>query len=90
MEQIHIALTVLGGLAISWMSLSNLTNPIVKYGLESNLYKFESQGYSTSYYQTFHLHVILSPKNLIPGQDYYYRVGGLDSTTITWSSMIKY
>ncbi len=83
MEQIHIALTALGGIAISWMALSNLTNPTVKYGLESNLYKFNSLGYSTSYYQTFHSHVIINPESLIPGLDYYYRVG--DPTIPSWS-----
>jgi len=73
MEQIHIALTMLGGIAISWMSLSNLTNPTIKYGLEFNLYKFNSQGYSTSYYQTFHSHVIINPLDLHPAQEYFYR-----------------
>ncbi len=82
MEQIHIALTALGGLAISWMTLSNLTMPTLKYGmsipsrlrpsingLESNLYtvEYKAQGYSTSYYQTFHSHVLVNPLNLIPG-----------------------
>lgn len=98
MEQIHIALTALGGLAISWMTLSNLTMPTLKYGmsipsrlrpsingLESNLYtvEYEAQGYSTSYYQTFHSHVLVNPLNLIPGQDYYYRVG--DKEFNIWS-----
>jgi hypothetical protein len=83
MEQIHIGLTVLGGIVISWMCQTNLSNPTVNYGLESNLYKYIDSGYCTSYYQTSHCHVLVPGSNLYPGSEYYYRVG--DKLTQSWS-----
>ena len=69
-QQIHLALAGITTLAISWMT-SNITNSIVKYGLEPNIYNYTGKGYSTSYYESFHHHVVL-PDNLKPNKDYYY------------------
>lgn len=73
-QQIHLALASISTLAISWMTLYNTTNSIVKYGLESNVYNYSEKGYSNSYYESFHHHVILSD-NLKPNKNYYYIVG---------------
>jgi len=78
-QQIHLAFAGLTTLAISWMTITNISNSIVKYGLEPNIYNYTGKGYSTSYYESFHHHVVL-PDNLKPNKDYYYIVGNsLDS-----------
>ena len=60
-------------------SINNLTtqkltekfsNSIIKYGLEPNTYNYTGQGYSTSYYESFHHHVVLSD-NLKPIENYF-------------------
>lgn len=77
-EQIHIAFagSDLNGYpstySISWMNLIKPSDSVVKYGFNSNNYIFKSNGYSQSYYETWHNHVILSELN---NTKYYYVVG---------------
>lgn len=78
-SQIHIALAgvdsqgVSNGMAVSWSTVNATNTATVKYGLQSGQYTFVSQGYSVSYYQTFHHHVVLP--NLKPSTTYYYIAG---------------
>lgn len=71
MQQVHIALVNLYSIVISWMTINN-TNSIINYGLTSNNYNMTASGFSSSYYETYHHHVILD--NLIPSQKYYYKI----------------
>ncbi len=80
MQQIHIALVSLYSIVISWMTQNN-TNSIVNYGLTPSNYDLMATGYSTSYYETYHHHVIL--ENLKPNQKYYYKINDDELTFIS-------
>lgn len=85
-EQIHVALSgsdfngYPSTYAISWMNQLKPSDSTVKYGIESGKYIYESKGYATSYYETWHNHVVLNNLNM---STYYYIVGS--TTHNVWS-----
>jgi len=79
-SQVHIALAgknnngIANTMAISWSTINDTNQHLVKYGTESGDYTLVSTGYSKQYYKTFHHHTVLSP-SLKPNTRYYYIVG---------------
>lgn len=79
-NQVHIALAgknnkgIVNTMAISWSTINNTEQHLVKYGIHPGDYTLSSKGYSKQYYKTYHHHVILSP-SLRPTTRYYYIVG---------------
>lgn len=79
-NQIHIALAgknaynIANTMTISWSTINNTQQHLVKYGIQSNNYTLISNGYSKQYYKTFHHHTILSA-DIQPNTLYYYIVG---------------
>ena len=79
-NQVHIALAgknnkgLVNTMAISWSTINNTEQHLVKYGIHPGDYTLSSKGYSKQYYKTYHHHVVLSP-SLAPNTRYYYIVG---------------
>jgi acid phosphatase type 7 len=79
-NQVHIALAgkndkgLVNTMAISWSTINDTQQHLVKYGFHSGDYTLYSNGYSQQYYNTYHHHVILTP-TLQPNTRYYYIVG---------------
>ena len=78
--QVHIALAgrneygLSNTIAVSWSTINDTSEHIVKYGTSPGKYILNSVGYSKQYYETFHHHTVLS--NLLePNTRYYYIVG---------------
>jgi phosphodiesterase/alkaline phosphatase D-like protein len=74
-------------IAVSWATVTQTSTSVVKYGVKSGVYSDSSTGYSRSYYETFHNHVVL--KTLSPDTVYYYIVGddvGGWSSELTFTS----
>jgi acid phosphatase type 7 len=85
--QIHIALAGKdangdpNGMAVSWNTKSKSATSTVKFGTISASYSSSTTGQSSSYYETFNHHVVLS--NLQPDTQYFYVVG---DETSGWST----
>ena len=77
-SQVHIAIAgeESRGMAISWMTTVNTVTSTVQYGTESGNLVYSVTGFSSSYWETFHHHVVL--QELSPTTIYYYRVGDTD------------
>jgi hypothetical protein len=71
-SQVHIALAGSDGMAVSYMTVEDSASA-VKYGLKSQIYDQKADGKSSSYWRTFHHHIVLT--NLEPNTKYYYIVG---------------
>lgn len=80
--QVHIALAGAdsngnsNSMAVSWQTEENTATSVVYYGTQPGDYQDVSQGKSSSYYETFHHHVVIGP--LTPDTTYYYKVGDGD------------
>ena len=74
-NMIHIALAGEQslGMAVSWSTQVDTASSVVKFGTEPGTYTLMATGASTSYWESFHHHVVLG--NLIPDTVYYYVVG---------------
>ncbi len=78
--QVHISLAgknekgIVNTIAVSWSTINNTQQHLVKYGTNSGNYTMFSSGYSKQYYETYHHHVILN-SSLEPTTLYYYIVG---------------
>jgi hypothetical protein len=77
-SQVHIALagTHSSGMAVSWVTQGDTTLSTVQYGTESGNLQYSATGDSSSYWESFHHHVVL--KDLTPATTYYYRVGDIE------------
>jgi len=86
-SQVHIALAGTdsdgnsNSMSVTWSTSTQTSSSTVKYGTSSGVYTNTVTGYSRSYYETFHNHVVLG--TLSSDTLYYYVVG--DSTG-GWSS----
>lgn len=92
-SQVHIALAGVdpstgspNGMAVSWQTEADTPTSVVKFGRSSGEYTATATGYSTSYYETFHHHVVLA--NLAPSTKYFY-IAGDDSGSV-WSKEFSF
>lgn len=90
-SQVHIALAGRDNdgnsnkIAVSWSTVAQSSTSVVKYGTSKGTYTESASGYSRSYYETFHNHVVLN--TLTPNTVYYYVVG---NDADGWSSELSF
>lgn len=78
-SQVHIALAgknkngLVNTMSISWSTINNTQNHLVKYGIRPSEYTLTTNGYSQQYYKTYHHHAVLP--SLQSNTRYYYIVG---------------
>jgi hypothetical protein len=73
------------GMAVSWSTIASTATSTVQYGVSSSNLDQISSGTSSSYYETYIHHVVLT--ELVPQTTYYYRVGDEQGG---WSSIYSF
>jgi len=72
-QQIHIAFAGDHAMTVSWLTIEDTDVSVVLYGTSSQVYDTISFGNSSTYYESYDHHVVLS--QLLPETTYYYVCG---------------